>query len=159
MTKHTLQWIEPATLKVQGVIDEDVLFEPHVARFGAEVIVDFSGVTRINSCGVRQWTRAIASCSARIRYVNSPALIVDQFSMVPEFLGDNSTVESFQARYVCTACNNEETVLLSVGTTVGKGMAARGSVEPPPHMCGRCGAPTEMDHNPDVYLEFLSHIA
>jgi hypothetical protein len=159
MSKHSLQWIAPSTLKVHGVIDEDVLFEPYIARFGTEAVVDFSGVTRINSCGVRQWTRAIAACSTRIRYVNAPALIVDQFSMVPEFLGVNGTVESFQARYVCSACSHEEMVLLAVGSTVAKGVAARGSATPPPHACSQCGAPADMDHNPDVYLEFLSHMA
>lgn len=158
MSKHTLQWVEPSTLKVHGVVDEDVLFEPFVAKFDKEAVVDFSGVTRINSCGVRQWTRAIVTCQARIRYVNAPALIVDQFSMVPEFLGANSTVESFQARYVCGACNREETVLLSVGDAVSKGVAARGSCEPPPHACGQCGTPADLDHNADVYLEFLFHL-
>jgi len=153
MSKHSFQWIEPATLKVQGVLDEDVRFEPWVARFASEAVIDFSGVTRINSCGVRQWTKAIATTGAFLRYVRAPSLIVDQFSMVPEFLGLNSTVESFHARYICTSCNNEESLTFVVGTEVEKG-----STLPPAHACGRCGAPAEMDHNPEVYLSFLLHI-
>ena len=61
MSKHSIEWTLPATLKVQGVVDEDVDFEPWVARFASEAVIDFSGVTRINSCGVRQWTKAIAA--------------------------------------------------------------------------------------------------
>jgi len=153
MSKHMLQWTPPSTLKVSGVVDEDVQFEPSVERFGTQATVDFSGVTRINSCGVRQWTKAIAGCPALIRYVDAPTLIVDQFSMVPEFLGPRSTVESFEARYVCNACSFEENVKLVVGRHVQKG-----SADAPEHPCGRCGQPSEMDHNPEVFLEFLMHI-
>lgn len=153
MSKHTLQWIPPATLKASGVIDEDVRFDPYLTAVGAEVVVDFSGVTRINSCGVREWTKALARTHARIRYVCVPTLIVDQFSMVPEFLGPNSEVESFDARFVCPDCSFEETVRLRVGTDVVKAEPAA-----PPRPCGRCGRPSEFDHNADVYLEFLRYV-
>ncbi len=154
MAKATLTWDEPpvSRLRVKGAIDEDVAFEPWVARFAEEAIIDFSGVTRINSCGVRQWTKAVLTSRTLLRYVDAPSLIVDQFSMVPEFLGPRGRVESFQARYVCVSCGAEETVNLVVGVDVSPGP----SPAPPERSCLRCGSQSEFDHNPDVYLAFLA---
>jgi hypothetical protein len=153
MSKHTLKWNPQGTLKVSGVIDEDTRFDDVVAGFGVEAEVDFSGVTRINSCGVRQWTKAVKTTGAIIRYVNVPSLIVDQISMVPEFLGAQGRVVSFDARFVCPDCSNEETARLQVGVDVHAGSATA-----PRRPCPRCGTPADLDHNPDVYLEFLLHV-
>jgi hypothetical protein len=153
MNRCTIVWPGEKLVKVSGIIDETTMFEDTVAKFDENVWVDFSGVTRINSCGVRQWTRAIHTSAARIHYVNCPALIVDQFSMVPEFLGPNSEVETFEARYACESCGNEDILLLQVGKDVIPGQEEY--LDGPEHKCSKCGSQMEFDHNPEVYLDFL----
>ena len=142
--------------KFSGIIDEASQFNDLIASFGPEVWLDFSEVSRINSCGVRQWVTAIYSTNTRIHYLNVPSLIVDQFSMVPEFLGPNSMVENFEARFICDACGHEETQMLVVGKDV---QACQDEyVDGPSKECPKCAAAMEFDHNPDVYLEFLKNV-
>lgn len=147
---------EGRLVKFVGIIDESSSFEELVALFEPEVWVDFSKVTRINSCGVRQWTKAVHTSTARVHYVNAPSLMVDQFSMVPEFLGPNSTVDSFEARYICDACGHEDVQILSVGKDVQAGLAEY--PEGPTAKCPKCSSAMEFDHSPDVYLDFLKHV-
>jgi hypothetical protein len=153
MSRHALEWANPKLLKICGILDEDVRFEQVFSQFPEQVWIDFSGVTRINSCGVREWVRSASAFDGEIIYVNAPILIVDQFSMVPEFLGKKAIVESFQARFVCPHCGNEEIKTLSVGKDVDPKNPHSLSL-----LCGACKETSELDHNPDVYLEFLQYL-
>lgn len=151
--KCFITWLNDTYVKFTGVIDETVRFQETVAKFGSEVHLDFSGVTRINSCGVREWVRAVHNCKSLLRYVCAPALLVEQFSLIPEFLGAKGTVESFDAPYICDACGNEEVILLTVGKDIFAGLAEY--PDGPKRNCSKCGTVLEFEHNPEIYLEFL----
>ena len=157
MSRCTITWADDSRVVIAGVIDETSAFEDTVARFGAQVFIDFSGVTRINSCGVRQWTRAIYQCKTLLRYVNAPSLMVDHFSMVPEFLGPHSVVDTFEGRYVCDACGHEDVVMLALGKDIQPGLAEY--TDGPKRNCPKCAAVLEFDHNPEIYLDFLRILA
>lgn len=153
MSKCTITWAGSDTVKISGTIDENVSFIELTSQFKDKVSVDFGGVTRINSCGVREWTKAIRDCKSIIHYVNAPSIIVDQFSMVPEFLGQG-VVDSFTAHYACDSCGNEEDKLLQVGTDIKIGVSTY--QDGPAHTCSKCKAQMEFDHSPEVYLHFLT---
>ena len=82
--------------------------------------------------------------------------MVDQFSMIPEFVGKKGRVESFYVHYVCDACGHEERKLLEVGKDIGPTPLTSPSLEKP---CSACEDIMELDHNPDIYFAFLKFSA
>lgn len=104
-------------LKVRGVVDEDNTLGSSLKRIeGRTVIIDLSEVTRINSCGVRDWVNWLSELDARgtrIILVKCSPCIVNQVNLVNNFVG-NGLVKSFYAPYYCARCDVEELVLLQV---------------------------------------------
>lgn len=143
-------------LKVQGVIDED----NHLARAlrkieGDTVVIDLSGVDRINSCGVRDWVNWLNDLHAagkRVILIRCSPCIVNQLNLVNNFVG-GGMVKSFFAPYYCERCDKEEAKLLQVesfaGMTQPRAPAVRGE--------GCSGVKCEMafDDIEDAYFAFL----
>jgi len=154
MSRMVTEWKDEKTFVISGIIDESADFEKDALKFQEGTFVDFSGVTRINSCGVRQWIKAISPVKKTIQYINIPPIIVDQLSMVPEFAGSKAIFISFQALYVCEKCGHEETKLLYIGKDIEQGL--KEYEEGPQHTCPKCHNIMEFDHSPEVYLSFLT---
>ncbi len=104
-------------LKVSGVIDEDNALARNLSKIdGRTVIIDLSGVTRINSCGVRDWVNWLGDLQAqqkRIILVRCSPCIVNQVNLVNNFVG-RGMVKSFFAPYYCAKCDIEQLKLLQV---------------------------------------------
>ena len=156
MKRCQIVWKDEKNVKLSGVIDEGTDFAELVDNLVEELWIDFGGVTRINSCGVREWTRVMHSITNRIHFINCTSAIVDQLSMIPEFIGQNCIVDSFEAHYVCDECGHEETYILEVGKDIKPGLDEY--EEGPERSCPQCKAIMEFDHNPEVYLDFLTDI-
>ncbi|SMF50197.1 hypothetical protein [Pseudobacteriovorax antillogorgiicola] len=157
MNRFEVKWIDSKTVKVLGTIDENFVFEDEVAKFKDEVYIDLQGVERINSCGVREWIKAILKTEAKIHFVNCSSVIVSQFSMIPEFLGKHGVVESFETQFVCDNCGHEESKILKVGKDIQPGQEIY--EEGPEVECPECGSMMECDHNPELYFSFLSEVS
>ena len=112
MGRYNIQWNNEKSVKISGTIDENFSFDEAVGRFGKEVEIDLQEVERINSCGVREWIKAILKSDAKITFVNCSSVIVSQFSMIPEFLGRHGVVKSFETQFVCDNCGHEEAKVL-----------------------------------------------
>lgn len=153
MSNLSIDWDGEKILKISGPIDELAVFEPYIEQFNREVWIDMGGVTRINSGGVRQWAKAVSVSHAIMHYINVPPPIVDQMVMVIEFLGPGGVVDSFLANYNCNSCGNNPSYLFTVGVDIEKHLEDYG--EGPIKMCPKCGEQMEIDHNPDLYFEFL----
>ena len=154
MSRCKIEWIDETHVKISGIIDESSDFHEFVDNVKDEVWIDFSGVNRINSCGVREWTSVSYNMNSRIYYSKCTPPIVDQLSMVPEFMGQNALVDSVIAHFVCEECGHEEMQELKVGKDIIPGEEEY--LEGPQRTCPVCGAEMEFDHNAEVYLDFLT---
>lgn len=104
-------------LKITGVIDEDNTLAASVKKIeGRTVIIDLSGVDRINSCGVRDWVNWLNDLEQRgkqVILVRCSPCIVNQINLVNNFVG-GGMVKSFFAPYYCARCDKEQLELLQV---------------------------------------------
>ncbi len=152
MNKCKIEWVGKNKVQVSGVIDEFSSFDDLFNRGHKEIWIDFSGVTRINSSGIREWVQAVIASHAHLHMENCSAVMVDQFSMIPEFIGKNGVVESFYIHYICDTCGHEEKQLAVVGKDIDAGDPHKDVADNP---CSNCGGVLELDHNPDIYFAFL----
>lgn len=147
-----------ATLKAQiagskavlsGTLDEHSQLNQLDALQGA-VVINWRGVSRLNSCGVRdwiEWTKKIQSTS--LAYEECSMVVVKQLNAVPDFQG-KAKVLSFFAPYFCEACDQEAMALLKT-EQVKHGHA-------PQVQCPKCKKPMNFDAIPAQYLGFLKRI-
>ena len=116
---------------------------------GKTVRIDMSRVDRINSIGVLKWCNLISNTDIFIEYINCSISVIEQFNMVPEFLGDNSKVVTFYARYFCDECDKEVNRILSTQYFSNR------SMEPPEFVC-KCGSILFFDDIEEEYFCFLT---
>ncbi|MDB4955306.1 MAG: hypothetical protein JWO36_2875 [Myxococcales bacterium] len=139
-----------------GSIDETAKLADLVHRATAgRLVLDLSGVTFINSLGVRDLIRLQAAAqqariAVELRRVSEP--IVHQLNMIIATRG-NATVVSFFAPYACDACGREESLLIDA-LAYGKQLAR---LEPPPMKCPECGAQMAFNDFPERYFSFLTN--
>ncbi len=104
-------------LKLSGVIDEDNTLAGSVKKIdGRTVIIDLSGVERINSCGVRDWVNWLNDLHHKGKQtilVRCSPCIVNQINLVNNFVG-GGMVKSFFAPYYCGRCDKEQLELVQV---------------------------------------------
>ena len=135
---------------VTGIIDEHSNFKDIFAGIKEFCTIDMAGIQRINSCGVREWTKAVSNSNLKLEYINCPTVVVEQFNMVPEFLGKIAEVKSFYARYYCEDCDIEKDFLLDVKNC----FPDKNNITPPEVIC-ECGSPFEFDDDESEFFLFL----
>ena len=150
-------WKKEDYVSISGIVDEHADFSPLLLKKTDILFLELKNVNRINSSGVRKWVNALDKLrDVEIHYINCSFAVVEQLSMVPEFLNKKSYVESFEAQYVCENCNISQTFNLVVGYDIKPGEARY--PDGPEKICYNCKEKMEFDHNPDSYLYFLSNI-
>ena len=159
MESCKITWIDDKTVKFSGVFDEYATFDDVVSQFPDEVWLDFLEVSRVNSLGVKEWIKSISLSQSRLHYINCPSIIVDQFNMIPEFLGSNASIDSFEVYFACDECGHEDKRFYSVGD--GKDINPDTTdLDDFLHVnCIRCGADMELDHDPEIYFNFIREMA
>ena len=155
MKFFTVTWQDKKTVKFSGAFDEYSSFIDEVAKFPDEVWLDLLEVTHVNSLGVREWCKALSTTKARIHYINVPSTVMDQFNGTPEFLGNNSSVDSFQIFFVCDDCEFTTSRVCEVGDGKDLDLAAEDIVASLSSDCLRCGGHMEVDHEPTVYFQLF----
>lgn len=154
----SFEWKKDDYVSISGMIDEGSDFSKLFKKKHDVLFLDLKQIQRINSSGVRKWVLALDKLrDVEIHYINCSFSVVDQLSMVPEFLNKKCFVESFDARYVCENCNVSHTVTLVVGYDIQPG--EKKYVDGPERFCPTCKQKMEFDHNPDSYLFFLSNLS
>jgi anti-anti-sigma regulatory factor len=138
-------------VRLAGIINEDNHLQDHLNEvMNRKVVVNLSGVKRINSCGVRDWVRWIIQVESRenalyLTQVSPP--LIGQINLVKNFCS-NATVLSFQAPYRCPSCETESVQTLTTHSIEdGK--------PPPAAVCEACGEPLEFDALPGSYFAFV----
>jgi len=139
------------TYSIEGVIDENSDFTTFIADDTPELIVNFGKVIRINSCGVREWVNALRESNNKLIFVECAEVIVEQFNMIPNFLGEGK-VESFYAPYICPDCENEEKKLFYVSDFNIDDLE---NYEPPTFPCEKCESELQFDEDEEEYFIFI----
>jgi anti-anti-sigma regulatory factor len=130
-----------------GEITENSHFRELVGQLSGTVLLDLSGVKRVNSRGVREWVdfvRAVQAKGVTLTLDRCSVPIVHQLNLNAAF-GGGCAVRSVFAPYFCPGCNAEHNELyqLEKRPRIVETLA-----------CPTCGAAMEFDDLPDQYLAF-----
>ena len=143
-----------AQLVLAGALDETANIIALLDKAKNSVLIlDLAGVSFINSLGVRDWIRMLAtatkqSIAVELRRVSEP--IVHQLNMIIATRG-NSRVISFYAPYACDSCGREESQLIDVAAHA-VGLA---NLVAPSITCPECAAQMAFNDFPERYFSFL----
>ncbi len=146
-------------MSLRGVVDEDTTFESIETESDAILIFDLSGVSLINSMGIRNWVNWFkANPTKRLTFRNCSKPIVDQVNALEGFLPQGSIVESFFVPFHCENCGHSDRTLFRKGHEFTMGTAdAKPQVRPPHMKCAKCGSEMEMDIIEAKYFRFLKY--
>lgn len=139
-------------VQLTGDINEETNFSAHNLAGNNSIIFDFSQVSGINSCGIREWIRWITphSNSTKMYFRNCPKVVVDQINMVDGFLPHNAIVESFYVPYYSDETGEEKHVLFTLGVEFSDA-----GLQYPNTVCDSQNNPMEMDVIESKYFRFL----
>ena len=136
---------------LRGEIDENADFSELRTQLRGNVELSLEGITRINSCGVREWVNFVRSLTQvrALAFSRCSPPVVLQLNNIFNFRG-RARVISFMAPYVCEMCRADEYKLLNVQ----EHFPDRGATVPG-FLCRRCGGVMVLDELPERYLSFL----
>jgi len=133
---------------VSGEITEETDFGPILdLEGGRTILVDLGGVSRINSCGVREWLNFVTALQARGRKLileRCAPVIVTQLNTIYNFTGGGQ-VRSVLGPYYCPACDREESHLIDLTSSRHVPSAIK---------CPKCGGEMEFEDLREDYLGF-----
>jgi hypothetical protein len=143
--------VSGARAVLTGRLDDSVSLGELPARLptGA-VTLDTSGITFVNSIGMREWmrlTRALRDRGDTITLERVADVLMTQLNLFGD-LARMASIASFHAQYVCPACGAEATPVVDVAqhATLLRAQQA-------PHLpCPECRAAMELGDFPERYL-------
>jgi hypothetical protein len=144
---------ERMVVQLRGEINENADLSELERILRGKVTLLLDGITRINSCGVREWVnlmRELRRVSSLVFARCSPT-VVTQLNSIYNFRG-RAKVESFFAPYVCEVCRVDDYKLLDVN----EHFPDRSEPHVPAFRCSRCGGVMMFDELPERYLAFLA---
>jgi hypothetical protein len=132
-----------------GTMDEESDFDGVFARLDGDVVLDLSGVRRVNSIGVHRWIEAISQFSREHdTAVEACSYVVAlQAGCIANLFG-SAKVRSTLAPYFCPSCNDSRTVNIAADEIEGK------DAMPPAKRCPVCETVMAFDEL-DNYFDFL----
>lgn len=142
--------------KLSGAIDDVFDFSPVTAATANEVVIDFDGVSAINSFGVKKWSLAMQELKGRkLRYANCRPVAVNQMNIVLA-LATGIYIESLYLPYECNGCVRESMIKVT-----GDEARAADFTEDldAKFTCERCARTLEFIEDPDMYFHFLTRSA
>jgi hypothetical protein len=113
-------------------------------------VLDFSGVTFVNSTGIRSLLAFLASFRAKrtVAFELCPSAVVSMLNMIPA-VGRGITVRSVYGTFYCSSCDQSDTELFVAGASIpeeGDTLDDR--------KCTRCGEPALFEDDPNHYFAF-----
>jgi hypothetical protein len=115
------------------------------------MLINVSGVERINSIGAREWINWLTTlerAGTELALVYCSPAIVAQLNSVKNFAG-KSIVKSFQAPYQCASCHADKLHVLYVADLGEPPFTA------PQCTCESCGSTMTFMEDPQTYFGFL----
>ncbi len=140
------------TVALSGEFTENSDFSRLLPEIPPDVVLDLSGVRRINSCGVRGWlsfVKALNESGKRFTLERCSVPVVLQLNMISVFRG-GAHIHSVFAPYYCANCQQEFQRLITADESALEQLQS-------PYPCPQCGSPLEFDDLPEHFLAFLQH--
>lgn len=145
---------EQTLVVLRGSIDEHTDLEAIAQDIsGGSVKIDASGVSRINSCGVREWInfmRQMSSVEVSLYGCSVPFVI--QLNAIFNLRG-HATVASIAVPVWCDECENGSEQVISLPDGVTDPHEILRNLKP----CSECGGEMEFDGLIDRYFLFLEY--
>ena len=144
-----------------GVIDEDVNFSVIVDHFKGmqaserSLRLDLAYVSRMNSCGVREWILfldKIAPVISSLVFTRVCEPMVEQANMTSGIFGKTrGAVQSFQAPYHCDSCGRDVMEIIKPSQVTFQGEEPI----PPEVHCEKCSRPMTFAWIAKEYFSFV----
>jgi anti-anti-sigma regulatory factor len=131
---------------LSGDISEETDFEP-ILQIAGPIVLDLAGISRINSCGVREWINFVVHLRQGGRQLileRCAPVVVTQLNTIYNFTGGGQ-VRSVLGPYYCPACDREEYHLIDLTAS---------ETVPDQIPCPDCEAGMEFEDLQDQYLAF-----
>lgn len=139
-------------IHLTGVIDETVDFEKLLgAPSAAEMVVNCSGISRMNSVGVKAWVTYFEKAQrkgAKLVLQECSPIIVEQLNAIMNF-ACGGKIESVQLGFTCSSCSHAFTALAKIDVLKANG------TEIEDRKCPKCGGDASFDDFPEEYFRFL----
>jgi hypothetical protein len=141
---------ERLRVQLRGEINENADFTELGRQLRGDVTLLLDGITRINSCGVREWVNFVRDLNVEsLVFARCSPTVVAQLNAIYNFRGV-ARVESFLAPYICETCHVDEYKLLQTEEHFPDDRRHM-----PAFRCARCGGVMTFDDLPERYLAFL----
>lgn len=146
--------IQGSRLVLDGRIDDHAgMLTDVLTRLPAgDITIDTSGITFVNSIGMREWMRFVRALRQRgaVTLERVADVLMTQMNMIPEFAG-NVRITSFHAQYVCGACGAETAPLIDAIAN----LELLRTMKTPSLPCPECGAQMDLADFPERYLSLF----
>ncbi len=137
-----------------GPITEEAkpLFTSWLSKLTPKVVLDLSGVTYLNSCGIRDWSYFLKTLKTgrEVVFDKLPDEVVRTMNMVSNFHG-KVPVRSVYRAYGCDHCGHEQMEFFSEGKDYVRGQLPT----PPPRNCAKCGKASASFETDEEFFQFL----
>ena len=102
-------------IELSGHINEDSDLSAMKELAGENLTLDLSGITLINSCGIRDWIEFQKENFkfSTVKYQKCPQVIIEQMNIVAGFIHPEGIIESFFAPYYNESSDQEVKLLLT----------------------------------------------
>lgn len=143
--------IEGSRVTMVGRIDDtSPLGELWMQLPATDLTIDTSGVTFVNSVGMREWIRLLRSLigggTRSVTLERIADVLIAQMNLMPKLAGVR--IASFHAQYACNKCGAEAAPVVDA-IAHAAGLA---KLQAPPLPCIECGSPMELADFPERYL-------
>ena len=134
---------------IVGRLDDTISLADIPPQVTGDVVIDTSGVTFVNSLGMREWMRLLRALrdGGAVTLERVAAVLMTQMNLITE-AAESVTIVSFHAQYVCPACGNEVTPVVDAVANA----ALLRQMQAPALPCPECGAAMELADFPERYL-------
>jgi hypothetical protein len=112
-------------IRLRGVLNEDVTqmqFEQTLSAAFASIkgrlTVDFSEVSRTNSCGIARWISAVSNKNYPLNYTSVPIWLLEQFLMIEEFSSGDMYIDSLILPFYCVDSDVDIQKCLAIGKEI-----------------------------------------
>ena len=115
------------------------------------LVINCSGITRINSVGIRRWLIYFNNANEprnNVKLEEVSLALVEQLNMFQNFMGQ-AEITSVMAPYLCNNCKNkyqEKVCIFKLDVS---------KIAKSPSICPKCSGQGKFDDDPDLYFRFL----
>ncbi len=149
--RPALEWKQEGhRFRLSGRIDEYADLMQLASELPKEVTLDLSGLTRINSIGVREWLDFVAAFGSRkVRLERCAPVFVDQLNTIANFAG-NAEIWSVLCAYECEVDAAFTLVEVQVADI-------KEGKRPETPRCAGCGNPMMGAVDDDTFYRFVRY--